>query len=220
MSKEEDFRSEKTRALEERAIYFIKALCPNTRRANEDKINQTDILVNDLFVDFQYSTNFEHFKDLRFDLIAAGYIKNDISPKYLLHKIFYDDKTKYKDFKDFLNTWIDIKKYGKILNTESENRPQALIYFIYNKKENEYTNIKEECPDFIYVVKTDDILEYINKNWISLVNKALLHFNIKTPSDRHEGLFITLPFDELRDSNVGAAIDALYFYKILNNLKN
>ena len=40
------------------------------------------------------------------------------------------------------------------------------------------------------------------------------------PSDRHEGLFITLPFFELIDANVGAAIDALYFYEILNNLKH
>ena len=220
MSKEEDFRADKTKALEERAIHFIKALCPNTERANYEKINETDILVNGSFVDFQYSTNFERFKDLRFDLIAAGYIKNDLSTRILLHKFFYDDKTKYKDFKEFLNNWIDIKKYGKILNTGSKSRPQALIYFIYNKKESEYSNIKEQCPDFIYVVKTDAILEYINKNWIELVNKVQLHFNIKMPSDRHEGLFITLPFFELIDANVGAAIDALYFYEILNNLKH
>lgn len=215
MSRNEDFRHTTTKALEDRALKFIQSLYPLARKANEENIKETDILFNDEFVDFQFSTKFDRFKEIRFDLVAAGTITAS-STKLLLNKMFYDDKSKYASFKDFIDAHIKVKKYGKLLNTTSSSRPHSLLYFIYEKDEKAYKDIKVECPDFIYAVKTDVILDYINKNWKELVTQAKLQFNYRTDSDMYDNLFICIPFKDLEKHNIGYGIDAKLFFSIFN----
>lgn len=216
MSRQEDFRIKITEKLEDRALKIIQGVIPNSRKANIEKVTDTDFLIDGKYADFQFSTSFEKYGDIRFDLISCCSIKNNKSLRQVLYEMGNTDLNPYTNFQEFITNWVAIVKYGKISNLQNSHRPNSLIYFIYNKPEAEL-DLATATPDFLYVVQTDALLDYIKKHWKKIVQERRFKFNRQTQSDKYEGLFFVISAKEIEDISLGYVVDLQYFSAILKS---
>lgn len=216
MSRQEDFRLKITEKLEERALKIVQGVIPNSRRANDENSRDTDFLIDGKYADFQFSTSFEKYKDIRFDLISCCSIKNKKTIRQVIYEMETADLEPYTNFQKFITNWVDIVKYGKVSNLQNSHRPNSLIYFIYNKQESEL-DLATATPDFLYVVKTDALLDYIKKNWKKVLKERRFKFNRQTKSDMYEGLFFVISAEEIEEIKLGYVIDLQYFSAILKS---
>lgn len=197
-----DYKLDKTFSFEERGIQFLKSIGFNIESNNmgeENKTktdykilkNKTDVNKGFFFVDFQFSSDFALYGDIRVDIISAYYKKdykanNDIyqSLKKDL-KIFNLEKAKEE-----LENIVEVKKYGKLFDEELN----SILFFIFNK--NEKSINENDIPDIITIIPRKTILKFLEL----YPNKFLksIKFNDKSEvKDAHGSAFITVPLSAL-----------------------
>lgn len=156
-----NYKKNETNTLENNALNILKSFGFNIISNNKINITDTDYIIKEnnsnIYVDFQYSTNFKKYGDLRADIISAYNYKENHN--YKTAQDYFDNYDFNKNssiyFINFLKNVLDIKKFGKILNIKDSQYPTGLIYFFYN---NEKFDLLKPTPDFIYFVKTDYLI--------------------------------------------------------------
>lgn len=203
-----DYKANNTSVLEDRCYSLLKAIGLDVEKNNLENITGTDFKCGSQFIDFQYSCNFAKYGDLRIDAISAYKIKNGNSNKWFTN-ISKVNVSNYKnsEFKKLMENWIDINKWGKVLNSKISDHPKSLVYFIFNDAEHDI-DIKAAVPDLIYFVKTDDLRKYIVENWKYLIGQRRFMTNDKSQiGDNHGSAFFAVNLNDLLNMKIGYVID-------------
>lgn len=206
-----NYKTNETNTLENNALNILKSLGFDIISNNKINITDTDYIIKEnnknIYVDFQYSTNFKKYGDLRADIISAYNYQNNHN--YKTAQDYFDNydfnKNSSISFINFLNNILDIKKFGKILNIKDSQYPTGLVYFFYN---NDKFDLLKPTPDFIYFVKTEDLFNFIKNNWQKLIKNKKFKLNNKNDlGDFHGSAFFALKLEDLLKLNIGYKID-------------
>lgn len=160
--------------IELKGFNFLKSLGFDIYLNNIESITDIDYKIltqngKTIFVDFQYSQNFEKYKDIRIDFISAY-------GKEINKNIKFSNASNIENLFDILAESIEIKKKGKIFDTNLN----SILFFIYNK---EISNI----PDKIVLIPVKSLISYIDMNLTKLILENRLKFNSKEGLDDNFG---------------------------------
>lgn len=197
-----DFKDGKTNVLEQRCLDLLNSLGFSAQKNNSVRITDIDICVkrplgNDIYVDFQYSADFNKYGELRVDYISAytknsGYLgRSNYDIEQSIKKSFCAKTIASKDMSQFdsiLKKYIDIKKSGKLLDANLS----SIVYFIFNKPDDAVN--EKDIPDIIVIAKRDKLLNYIKTNIEPLISANKFKLNDKRRvGDDHGSAFIAIP---------------------------
>jgi len=114
-------------------------------RNNIEKITETDLLVENLEIDVQFSDNFDRYGEARIDMLSAFNFKNNYSKTLSMKEIDLDNPSK-------LSLDLKIYKFGKWF----DKNLHGVIFLFYNGKSPRLDSINE-------------YKEYLSKNLVKIV---------------------------------------------------
>lgn len=202
-----DYRLEKTKELEDRGLSLIKAMgfgIEANNIGNNDidyriKKNKNQEVCNDkmnyFYVDFQYSADFVLYGDIRIDIVSAydpSSLKlslKDIKDA-LLTSISQSNQLSVQNLQYMIQNIVNVNKFGKLFD-ENLN---SIIFFIFNKKDNEIK--KDDIPDIIAIIPRKTIIKFIKK-FPELFAKNIKFNHKNNVGDSHGSAFIAIPLSAL-----------------------
>ena len=196
-----NYRIKKTSAFELRGLSLLKSMGFGIEANNTDS-NAIDYrILKDknnrdtgyLYVDFQYSSDFIKYGDIRIDIISA-YEKGNQTNYNILANIKSDlnevDKLSIEDFKEALQGNLKVQKFGKLFDKDLN----SIIFFVFNQEDKD-VNV-EDIPDIIAIIPRLTIENFIVKYHKSIFNKIKLNDKSKV-GDKHGSAFIAITFASL-----------------------
>jgi len=212
-----DFYDDITAYLEENAVKLMQSFSLDAKRNNIINKTAPDLEINGKLFDFQWSSNFKKYGDLRIDIISAYSVAER-------QKLYSDIKQNIDNYSDdiikYLKSIMTIQKKGKIFDKSI----YGLIYFFYNEKINIHDgslSFQNNPPDFIVCTKRKDLLKYINKNFTEIIRSNLFKLNYKIGNrtgfgDFHGSAFVCIKLDDLEKHNIISKFECKKFLERLS----
>ncbi len=177
--------------IEDRSVKMLKFLNIDARRNNLDDKKDVDLILNvagiDYTADVQFSQNFEKYKDVRFDLISMA--KSEFSISEIENHL---KKSTTGLLFDELKQIMNIIKVGKIYH---KKRPDFLIYWFFN---NEMLRPETQQPDYILILNTESLVNYLNDYWRYHLNEFKINKKKRNGlEDDFISAFMAMPLDRL-----------------------
>lgn len=193
-----DFRINTTQSLEDMGLKVLHALGYTRFKRNNagNRKYKTDYIYDSTekkYVDFQFIQNYSRFHNLTIDFISVYKNVNCNQKEFQEHVLKRLSKDKDYNVYCIVKDILCVTKWGKVFNTEVEDYPDSLLYFIYDEK------VKDAAfPHYIFLIETKKIKQYVEIKWMDLFLKNKIRLNDKSRvGDTYGSAFITINLWEI-----------------------